>query len=70
MSIEKMACEAGQNLQVAPAQRMADFVDNKISPKLNTLPTNLESFQHLYTSYFHNQYHMAYKKVLNYLTKK
>ena len=36
MSIEKMACEAGQNLQVAPAQRMADFVDNKISPKLNS----------------------------------
>ena len=36
MSIEKMACEAGQNLQVAPAQRMADFVNNKISPKLNS----------------------------------
>ena len=32
MSIEKMACEAGQNLQVAPAQRMADFVDNKSLP--------------------------------------
>ena len=36
MSIEKLACEAGQNLQVAPAQRMADFVTNKISPKLNS----------------------------------
>ena len=36
MSIEKMACEAGQNLQVAPAQRMGDFVNNKISPKLNS----------------------------------
>ena len=70
MSIEKMACEAGQNLQVAPAQRMADFVDNKISPKLNSTSTNLESFQHLYTSYFPHQYHIAYKKVLNYLTKK
>ena len=31
-----MACEAGKNLQVAPAQRMADFVNNKISPKLNS----------------------------------
>ncbi len=36
MSIEKMACEAGQNLQIAPAQRMADFVNNKISSKLNS----------------------------------
>ena len=36
MSIEKMACESGQNLQVAPAQRMADFVNNKMSPKLNS----------------------------------
>lgn len=36
MSIEKIACEAGQNLQVAPAQRMADFVNNKTSPKLNS----------------------------------
>ena len=36
MSIEKMACEAGKNLQIAPAQRMADFVNNKISPKLNS----------------------------------
>ena len=35
MSIEKIACEAGQNLQIAPAQRMTDFVKNKISPKLN-----------------------------------
>lgn len=35
MSIEKTACEAGQNLQIAPAQRMTDFVKNKISPKLN-----------------------------------
>jgi len=36
MSIEKMACEAGKNLQIAPAQCMADFVKNKISPKLNS----------------------------------
>ena len=35
MSIEKIACEAGQNLQIAPAQRMTDFIKNKISPKLN-----------------------------------
>ena len=35
MSIEKIACEAGKNLQIAPAQRMSDFVNNKISPKLN-----------------------------------
>ena len=25
MCIEKMACEAGKNLQIAPAQRMADL---------------------------------------------
>ena len=36
MSIEKKACEAGQNLQIAPTQRMADFLNNKISPKLNS----------------------------------
>lgn len=36
MSIEKMAFEAGQRLQIAPAQRMADFVSNKLSPKLNS----------------------------------
>ncbi len=36
MSIEKMACESAKNLQIAPAQRMADFANNKISPKLNS----------------------------------
>ena len=36
MSIEKIACEAGQNLQIAPAQRMVDFLNNEISPKLNS----------------------------------
>ena len=36
MSIEKMACEVGQNLQIAPAQRMNDFVNNKISANLNS----------------------------------
>lgn len=36
MSIEKMAFEAGQRLQIAPAQRMADFISNKLSPKLNS----------------------------------
>ena len=70
MSIEKMACEAGQNLQVAPAQRMADFVDNKISPKLNSTsyqPGIISTPLHKLSPH---QYHIAYKKVLNYLTKK
>ena len=36
MTIEKIACVEEQNLQIAPSQRMADFVNNKISPKLNS----------------------------------
>lgn len=33
-SVEKMACEAGGGTQTAPAQRMADFVNGKMSASL------------------------------------
>ena len=36
MELEKMAFEAGYRMQIAPAQRMADFVNNKTSGKLNS----------------------------------
>lgn len=35
MALEKMAFEAGLQMQIAPAQRMLDFVNNKTSSKLN-----------------------------------
>jgi uncharacterized FAD-dependent dehydrogenase len=36
MALEKMAFEAGHRMQIAPAQRMADFVKGKTSGKLNS----------------------------------
>jgi uncharacterized protein len=36
MELEKMAFEAGHRMQIAPAQRMTDFVNNKTSGKLNS----------------------------------
>lgn len=33
--IEQLACKLAGNTQVAPAQRLVDFVQNKISPSLN-----------------------------------
>lgn len=35
MAVEKMAFDAGLQMQIAPAQRMLDFVNNKTSAKLN-----------------------------------
>jgi len=35
MSLEKKMCELTPQLQVAPAQRMVDFINNKTSNKLN-----------------------------------
>jgi uncharacterized protein len=36
MELEKKACSVAQNLQIAPAQRMVDFVNNKLSSQLNS----------------------------------
>ncbi|MEM9858934.1 MAG: FAD-dependent oxidoreductase [Bacteroidota bacterium] len=38
--VEKRACEAADNTQVAPAQRMVDFVTHKVSSSLN--PTSYQ----------------------------
>ncbi len=36
MALEKKACEMTQELQIAPGQRMVDFVNEKKSPQLNS----------------------------------
>ena len=36
MEVEKKACENTPNFQIAPAQRMVDFVNNKLSSSLNS----------------------------------
>ena len=35
MSLEESMCKLTPDLQVAPAQRMVDFINNKTSNKLN-----------------------------------